>query len=274
MKLQLLGTAAFEGIPSLFCTCDLCKKAIQLGGKNIRSRTSAMIDNELKIDFPPDSLHHMHRFGLNYEQVKDILFTHSHSDHLYAEDLAARLPGYGKSLDHTLQLYGNDLVLSKCMHILAVNGGLQQKFQLNRLQPFVRTMLQTASIVPLPASHDPLETCFIFYIEKEGKAILYGHDSGDFPSDVWEWLEQEALPLDLVVLECTMGYNHYRLTHMNVDAVLETVAKLRLEQLLKQNAPVIVTHFSHNAQLLHEDLEAIFERHGITTAYDGLIVEI
>ncbi len=274
MKLQFLGTAAFEGIPALFCACDLCKKATRLGGYNIRSRTSAMIDDELKIDFPPDSLHHMHRFGLDYEQVKDLIFTHSHSDHLYAEDLAARLPGYGQSLDHTIQLYGNDLVMSKCMQMLAINGGLQNKFQLNRLQPFVRTKLQTASIVPLPASHDPLETCFIFYIEKDGKALLYGHDSGDFPASVWEWLSNHAAPLDLVVLECTMGYHSYRLTHMNVDAVLETTAKLRSEQLIKQTSPIIVTHFSHNANLLHEELVHIFEPHGILTAYDGLTVEI
>jgi len=82
MKVRFLGTAAFEGIPSLFCGCALCAKAKQIGGKELRTRTSVMIDDDLKVDFPPDTLLHMHRDGIDLDQVKDLLFTHSHSDHL------------------------------------------------------------------------------------------------------------------------------------------------------------------------------------------------
>ena len=55
MKLKYLGTAAAEGIPVLFCDCDVCKKSMQLGGRNIRTRSQAIIDNTLLIDFPPDT---------------------------------------------------------------------------------------------------------------------------------------------------------------------------------------------------------------------------
>lgn len=55
MKLQFLGAAAAEGFPNLFCHCDACDKARRLGGRNIRSCTSVIIDDVLKVDYPPDS---------------------------------------------------------------------------------------------------------------------------------------------------------------------------------------------------------------------------
>ena len=50
MKLQYWGTAAAEALPAIFCRCEVCKKARERGGKNIRMRPNAMIDGVLKID--------------------------------------------------------------------------------------------------------------------------------------------------------------------------------------------------------------------------------
>ncbi|HBJ10614.1 MAG TPA: carbon-phosphorus lyase, partial [Ruminococcaceae bacterium] len=38
MKFQYLGTAAAEGFPGMFCSCDTCEKARKAGGRNIRTR--------------------------------------------------------------------------------------------------------------------------------------------------------------------------------------------------------------------------------------------
>ncbi|MCJ8014646.1 MBL fold metallo-hydrolase [Paenibacillus sp. KQZ6P-2] len=272
MKIRFLGTAAFEGIPSLFCRCELCAKARAAGGKEIRSRTSVMLDDDLKIDFPPDTFMHMVRDGLDLERIKDLIFTHSHSDHLYAEDMAARLPGYAQSAAHPIDVYANDAVLLRIKQTLDFNGGLQGKFTLNQVKPFEQKELQTAVIVPLPASHDPIETCLLYYIEKDGKSILYGHDSGWFPDETWAWLQDKTL--DLAVLECTVGRSNYRKTHMNIDAVLETNQRFEEYGILKPGANIVVTHFSHNAQLSHAELTEIFEPHGIQVAYDGMILEL
>lgn len=272
MRIRFLGTAAFEGIPSLFCRCGLCLKAKELGGKEIRSRTSMLLDDDLKIDFPPDTFLHMVRDGLDLERIKDLIFTHSHSDHLYAEDLVARLPGYAQSDAHPIQVYGNDAVLLRIKQTLDFNGGLQEKFVLNRLKPFERKELQTAVVVPLPASHDPIEACYVYYIEKDGKSILYGHDSGWFPEETWAWLRGKQL--DLAVLECTVGKINYRQSHMNVDAVLETKQFFAENGVLKPEANIVVTHFSHNGQLSHSDLTEFFTPHGIQVAYDGMVLEL
>ena len=69
MKLRYLGTAAYEGIPSLFCQCELCKKARELGGKNLRSRSQALVNDDLLIDFPPDTSLHYMKYNFNYLKI-------------------------------------------------------------------------------------------------------------------------------------------------------------------------------------------------------------
>ena len=69
MHIKYLGTGAAEGWPGLFCMCDSCKQAKALGGKNIRTRSQALIDDELLVDFPPDTYLHMLRDGLEMIQV-------------------------------------------------------------------------------------------------------------------------------------------------------------------------------------------------------------
>lgn len=85
MKIKFLGTAAYEGVPSLFCTCRVCQKAMKEGGRELRSRSQAIINDELLLDFPPDTVWHFQRFGLDWAKIGDCLITHDYSDHLYPE---------------------------------------------------------------------------------------------------------------------------------------------------------------------------------------------
>ncbi len=42
MKIKYLGTAAYEGLPAIFCECDTCNEARKRKGKNIRTRSQAL----------------------------------------------------------------------------------------------------------------------------------------------------------------------------------------------------------------------------------------
>ena len=44
MEFTYLGTAAAEGWPAVFCRCKYCLEAQRLGGKNIRTRSQAIIN--------------------------------------------------------------------------------------------------------------------------------------------------------------------------------------------------------------------------------------
>ncbi|WP_211748075.1 MBL fold metallo-hydrolase [Paenibacillus sp. Marseille-Q4541] len=266
MKVLFHGTAAFEGIPSLFCHCETCKQAKVLGGKNIRTRTSVLIDEVLKIDFPADTLYHSIRDSVDMDKVRDLLFTHSHSDHLYPEDLLIRAFGYAQFMEEEeLHLYGHDLPIKNCSQLLATEF---HRFQFHNLKPFETIQTQTATITPLLANHDPKETCLLYYIEKGGKTIFYGHDSGWFPEQTWNWLKGKKL--DLAILECTTGNAEQCDGHMNVKDTLKTRDWLVENHVMQAEGRIVVTHFSHNAHLLHEDLVRIFEPNGITVAFDGM----
>ena len=85
MKLKFLGTAAAEAAPALFCDCDYCEKARKAGGKNIRTRSQSVINDELLIDFPADTYLHVLHQGLPLHKIYHCIITHSHQDHFYMD---------------------------------------------------------------------------------------------------------------------------------------------------------------------------------------------
>ncbi|MEH7386951.1 MBL fold metallo-hydrolase [Bacillus sp. JJ1521] len=269
MKIQILGTAAAEGFPGLFCNCTHCKKARELGGKNIRTRSSTIIDDTIKIDFPPDTYHHVLSHNLDLSKVEHLLFTHTHMDHFNPKDLGMRTPGFAHDFSYPLHIYGNDAAIHKCKEVL---WHTENYFTFTLMHPFTTYQVGAAKVTPLPADHNPLETCFLFYIEKDGKRIFHGHDTGWFPEQTWEWLSTKKI--DVAILDCTHGLLPERRNHLNIEAVKD-IQKVFLEKSIMTNeGQIIATHFSHNIGLMHEDLEEIFAPSGIKVAYDGILLHV
>ena len=75
MKLQYIGTAAAEGIPALFCNCDTCREAMRRGGKDLRMRSGAIVNDKLIIDLNPDLYAAKLRFGLDLSGVRNAIIT-------------------------------------------------------------------------------------------------------------------------------------------------------------------------------------------------------
>ena len=114
MKLQFLGTAAAEGMPAIFCNCEHCKEARRLGGKNIRTRSQALVNSDLLIDFPADTYYHFLLNGIEGDLIKNMLITHSHSDHLRAEEFEMRRSPFAHQMrEKTLGVYSGAGVISK-----------------------------------------------------------------------------------------------------------------------------------------------------------------
>ncbi|MBO5969107.1 MAG: hypothetical protein J6S14_11500, partial [Clostridia bacterium] len=106
MKIKYLGTAAAEAFPAVFCNCKYCNEARELGGKNIRTRSQSLINDDLLIDFPADTYHHFITHGIRGDRIKYLLITHAHSDHLYQRDLFRRYGCYAHNMSvPTLELY-------------------------------------------------------------------------------------------------------------------------------------------------------------------------
>lgn len=88
---------AAEGIPALFCNCPLCTYAREHHKREVRTRSQALIDEKLLIDFPADSYKHALENEIDLSAISYLLITHSHDDHFYPMDLLMRLPDYGKN---------------------------------------------------------------------------------------------------------------------------------------------------------------------------------
>jgi len=271
MDLLICGSAAYEAIPCPFCTCPTCAEARRRGGKDIRTRAAYQLGQSVRIDFGPDSVAQSHRFGLLYQNLQHLFFTHSHEDHFYPEDLQQRRTGYAHLPESALlHVYGNEVVgtrLHQYLHDLPAN---RMRFHL--LQPFQSIDLpdHDLSFIPLPAQHIAYENALMYLIRDGRRWILQGNDTGWFPQPTWDFLK--SFQLDVVLLDCTCGDTPSRHGHMGAAVVLEAFARLAEQGSLAPGARGIATHFSHNGRMLHEDLEAFFKPHPIEPAFDGMIL--
>ena len=74
MKLTYLGTAAAEGFPAMFCNCEYCKRARESGERrNYRTRSQALINDDLLIDLPADTMAHFHQNNIRGDKIKYIM---------------------------------------------------------------------------------------------------------------------------------------------------------------------------------------------------------
>jgi phosphoribosyl 1,2-cyclic phosphate phosphodiesterase len=268
MKILFLGTAASEGWPALFCKCDACLKAKRLGGKNIRTRSSCIIDDVYMVDFPPDTYMHVLTNKLELDKVEHLLITHSHEDHYYPQDIMNRKEPYAY-IDpmHTLSIYGNSAV-KEGFDAANYEEDVKKVFAFKEIQPFAQFEAGKALVTPLPAAHNPGEQCFVFLIAINGKTLFYGHDSGYYPDQTWDFLKN--IHIDAAIFDCTYGPQDNPHGHMGFPVVLRAKDRLAEQGCISEKTTLIITHFSHNGKLLHEELEALASPHGFITAYDGM----
>lgn len=70
--ITIMGSAAAEGIPSRFCSCDLCAEARKRGGKDLRMTAAYSFNDRVRIDYGPDSYAEEVKLGLNAATLKHL----------------------------------------------------------------------------------------------------------------------------------------------------------------------------------------------------------
>ena len=277
MKLQYWGTAASEGWPALFCRCDACQQARQLAGKNIRTRSQALVDDALLLDFPADTYFHSLQYGTDLSHIAHILITHSHEDHFYPLDMILRVPPYGHNQAvPKARVYGNARVMEMLNQAIAVCGYPEREV-LRYLEPVVvspYTPFQAGeyTVTALLADHIPNEDCYLYLIQREGKTLLYAHDTGVFPKETWEYLQ--GIHIDLLSIDCTFVTSSCDRNHLGLPNVVAVRDRLRAMGCLDSESRVVINHFSHNIPVLHDKLSQEADKFGIITAYDGFTITV
>jgi len=275
MEIQYLGTAAAEGWPALFCDCEICRNARKAGGKELRTRTQAIVDGRILIDFPPDTYTHALKFSLELGKIQHLLITHSHMDHFFPVELIHRHEHFGHHAEGMLHVYGNEAVEKAFYDAVLIDRfrvhPLDEAVKFIRLEPFADFMAEGYHIIPVPADHDRRETCFIYIIEKDGKCLLYGHDTGiKLSGEAWECIFRHTY--DLISLDATMGKKQIDGYHMGLPDDLEMCRLLKEQGCIHENTVKVINHFSHNGEMTHEELEGFATDHGMLAAYDGMKV--
>lgn len=276
MRIQYLGTAAAEGWPAVFCGCDACRRARALGGRDLRTRSQALIDGQLLIDLPPDTYLHALRDGLELGRIASLLITHSHQDHFYPYELFLRGDPYARApAAPLLTVYGGERVRTMYEMALPYNDSpnLCQRVRFCQVFPFQPfTTAEGYRITPLRARHARDEECLLYLIEKDGKRLFYANDSGMYPPETWEYLQGRHL--DLVSFDCTYVCSADGTYHMGLPDNREARKLLWQRGCADETTRYVVTHFSHGGKLSHSEIQREAGRDGFTAAYDGMEVEL
>ncbi len=277
MKLTYLGTAAAEGWPAVFCNCEYCKKAKDRGGKNIRTRSQAIINNELLLDFPADTYSHALKNGLDLSAVKFCFVTHSHIDHFMPTDLFFRNDHvYAHNLSEpAMTLYGNEAVMKRFDYYISRREDESKDLGVSTvtLKPFDTVTAGDYTVTALPANHAEGEDALVYLIRHDGKTLLYLHDTGIPSEDFFDFLEKNKVVCDLISFDCTYVALPSGGGHLGMDSCLLLRDRFEKIGVSTPDTVCVINHFSHNGMLIHDELEPEAASMMFLTAYDGMTVE-
>lgn len=272
MRLHFYGTGASEGVPAVFCRCENCTKIRKMGGKNFRSRTCCQIDDNLMIDFSADVFDHMRYGGLDMSCIEYLIITHAHIDHFYPEELLHTAPPYAMPPERKrLKVFGNAIVCDKLGKLRA--DGIEDYLEVRQIRNFQEINAGDFSVKALPAKHDPAQECHLYIIRKNGKNLLYAHDTGYFTEETWNALLGEYF--SGVVLDCTCcnGPSYFG-GHMGFEDNLRVRKRMLENNMADQGTTFTATHFVHTYGPFQDELEEAFQAYGFKAAYDGMVMEI
>lgn len=279
MRLLICGSAASEGIPALFCECEVCRKARAGEGRDIRSRCAYQLGDAVRVDFGPDSFHHMVRYRLDYLALTDLFLSHAHRDHLHSQSLGYRAEGFSRTRrPEPLRLHADPEVLKAIGNSLAE---YRTDFDGCRIDP---RPLRDGEEIPLafpglrakayPARHGGSAHLFSFRAADAEKGTFIGNDTGPLAEASWEMLAGERFALLLLDATYGPGTAPENDSHMGLGNLIALLDRMRENGMADENTLAVANHFSHNGGMTHEELCRAFRPHGIEAGYDGMELEL
>ena len=276
MILTFMGTGASEGVPGAFCQCPDCMAARRLKGRELRSRSQLLVNEDLLLDMGPETYWKSVLYGIELSRVKYLFITHSHCDHLEEKLLGFRGAWFGKEMiEPVLYAYGNEKAAQRITARLegCQAAGIKEATCVQVMHPFETVQADHYSVTALPAIHAPAEEALIYLIEdKEGKCILYATDTGKLTEDTYTFLGGKYL--NCVIMDCTLGNKAVTATyHMGLKE--NQVMKERLNSIgvTDEHTRFLCTHVSHGTGG-YRYLADCAEKLGMKLAWDGMKVEV
>ncbi|HWF08310.1 MAG TPA: MBL fold metallo-hydrolase [Bryobacteraceae bacterium] len=253
MKITVLGSGTSSGVPTIGCSCAVCRSS---DPRDKRLRPSILISRESRnivIDTTPDFRAQVLRAGI--ERLDAIVYTHAHADHIFGlDDVRPFNYHQGKKIP----IYASRPTFATIERVFAyVFDNRDRKTHVPQLE--VNLIDETPfdvwglSFTPIPLMHgkDP-----IFGFRFADVAYLTDH------SEIPESSLQMLGGLDVLFLDALRPRPHP--THSTLEKSIETARKLRPRR-------TFFTHMCHDVG--HAATEALLPA-DIHLAYDGLEITV
>ncbi len=243
------------------------EKPIESG--EFRGYSSLLIDNHILVDCSRTAPIRMREYGIDWDQVSDIIITHSHRDHFDQESIlklaeARRQSGKTKLCVHVEKSWASSVK--------------SDSFIVNPVEVENKIQVGDYEILPLASNHMGIydnEITLHYLFCKKNTCWLYATDGAWMLNRTWKILRKYKL--DCWVVDCTIGDGHegdYRIFEHNSLPMIRIMADTLLKQgVLKEDAAILLTHLArtlHPSQtILDEKLKPPYK-----VVYDGLVHRI
>ena len=242
MELLLLGTGSADGWPNPWCICASCMWA--RGSGTVRTTTSVLLDRRVLIDCGPDAPRQADRAGVGLHDVRLVLLTHAHPDHVAPEAFLARSWSH---VSESLHVLGPKSALDACRDWIGPNDPVT----LDEVSPGDVIEVEGYTVRVLAADHDvgrdQLTRDAVLYdvTAPDGTRLLHGCDTGPLPHDTVASMRGAAY--DVVLLEETFGSTYDHGTgHLDLATFPLQLAALREAGAVVDGTDVIAVHLSHH----------------------------
>lgn len=263
MKFEFLGTGAAD-----------FKIETDHDDLGFRRFSSMLVDDTFLIDPGPHIFDYVETFKKPdlFRNVKAVIVTHSHGDHLNAGTVAR------------LAEIAPECVFAGGAASMNILNAAGVSVPFTALQPFTEYTFAGYTVTPLPANHDtgiPGETAFHYSIvTPEGKKFFYGADGAWFLAPTFNYMCVQNY--DAMVLELTLGetaYDYRMFTHNSLSMLRVMLPILRAPRgkhygTTKPGCKIYTTHMCKMVHTDQETLAATLAPLNVTPAYDGFVTEI
>lgn len=263
---MLLGTGSADGWPNPFCGCASCRAAAARG--EIRGQTAALVDDVLLLDCGPEVPRAAVRAGRSLGEVRYILFTHAHPDHVGPAALLFRSWVQG---DRPLDVIGPPEALDQCRDWVAPDAPV-------RFVPVDagdRIALDGYDVRVLAAAHTAIRDgdCVLYDVAaSDGSRLLWATDTGPLPTATLDDVRDARY--DAVFLEETFGTRtDLGAGHHDLTTFPRTLAALREARAITETTDVVAVHLSHYNPPTSELSERLAPW-GARVVDDGAVVRI
>ena len=284
MRATFLGTAASEGYPDAFCACANCQHARALGGPSLRKRSSLLINDDLLIDLGPDLMAAAQMHGATLAALRYCLQTHEHADHLDPSHFLSRSRFSGVHDAPHLHFFATQGAIDRALRSIGTHHAVDSLVQsgtsaplnlsVHAIAPFQTFAVGPYAVRSVRAAHDPTIVALLYVIERDGRALFYGTDTGPLPDATWTALREGRHRFNVVVLDHTFGLKERASGHLNREQFLEQIARMRDAGLLAEDARIFAHHLAHHSNPVHPELAALAARDGYEIAFDGLAITV